>query len=69
MFDQIEHPLVRPVDVLPHEHQRPITRQALHARAHGREEDFARLLGILRLGGDGFIRSLDPEQTTDHGRL
>ena len=47
VLDQVEHALVGPVDVLPDQHQRALARESFDARAHGREEDFARLLGVL----------------------
>ena len=69
MLDQIEHPLIGPVDVLPHEHQRPVARQPFDARTHRGEEDFPRVLGVLLLGERLIVGGLDAEQAADHGRL
>jgi hypothetical protein len=65
MLDQVQHPLICPVDVLPHEHQRLLARQAFDARAHGGEEDFARELSVLRFERRRLVGRLDTQQSPD----
>ena len=69
VLDQVEHPLVGPVDVLPHEHQRPLARETLDRCAHGGEERLARALGRPRSSaGSDSPGALDPEQAPDQPR-
>ncbi len=53
VLDQVEHPLVRPVDVLDREDDRALAARRLDQRAHRREEagaDLLRIVGLRALG-------------------
>ena len=65
MLDQVEHPLVGPVNVLPHEHQGALAREPFDACAHGREEHFPGPLCVFLLPEQRLVGPLDPEQPTD----
>ena len=70
VLDQVEHPLVGPVDVLDREDHRLATARGVDQRAHGGEQALAHLLRVLGLGavepraGGG----LDPERPAERRR-
>ena len=70
ILDQVEHPLVGPVDVLDREDHRLLTAGGVDQRPHGGEQALAHLLRVVGLGavepraGGG----LDPERPAERGR-